>query len=311
MKKKLFIVLSLLSCICLFSSCGNKVPKVGDIRDSFPEVLGSDTDLPEDTEYMTANFDDSVFESDVNIYYGASRYSSEYEKDILKKLGYSKGNIKTDTFFDSKTNEYEKGNDSLSINKEKGSFFLYKGLIGLDKITDIDYFNALGESKLKEFGFLPDSYSLEGYVRVGSGDLSDTYSYTDIYGPRFAQRIDDKVVIGAGSVWIAFNSNEEIAQIKSSWLDPIYAATAKTLSYEEAYARIGGSYSYIDHNLSSPLTKVVFDNVQLVYYKNPDYDYYIPMFRFEGTAYAGDKHDEIFAYVIAIENLTDDMIINQ
>lgn len=121
------------------------------------------------------------------------------------------------------------------------------------------------------------------------------------YGPRFAQKIDGREVVGAGSTLICFNSDGEILSID-------YAAKAKTLSFEEAYARIGGEYSYITHELIFPATRMVFDKVIAVYYKSSDSDYYVPMFRFEGTAYSESEESEVWAYVIAIPDLTDDMI---
>lgn len=128
------------------------------------------------------------------------------------------------------------------------------------------------------------------------------------YGPRFAQKIDGREVVGAGSTLICFNSDGEILSIDSYWHNPIYAAKAKTLSFEEAYARIGGDYSYITHELIFPATRMVFDKVIAVYYKSSDSDYYVPMFRFEGTAYSESEESEVWAYVIAIPDLTDDMI---
>ena len=114
--------------------------------------------------------------------------------------------------------------------------------------------------------------------------------------------------MGVGNVSIRFNSSEEITQIDCNWLDPIYAAKAKTLSFEEAYARIGGEYSYITHELIFPAVRMDFDKVIAVYYKSSDCDYYVPMFRFEGKAYSESEESEVWAYVIAIPDLTDDMI---
>ena len=310
MKKITSILITLVCTAILFSSCGNKAQKVGDVRDVFPQEMSGDVKLPEDTKNLIGDYDASVFDADVNIYYNVSDYSEEYEKTVAEKFGFSQ-NDKVN-LANSNSNRYKNDNGDLSIEKDSGDFSLNLNNREKNDITDIEYFNALGETKLKEFGVLPEKYCLSGYVmKGGKTDIDDEEGEIAAYGPRFAQKIDGREVVGAGSTLICFNSDGEILSIDSYWHNPIYAAKAKTLSFEEAYARIGGEYSYLATELGSPdtpLTKVEFDTVNAVYYKNPEYDYYVPMFRFEGTAWSGDRSDVIWAYVIAIPDLTDDMI---
>lgn len=306
--KKIFCVLTALTCASIvFSSCGNKTPQVGDMRNAFPQTMAADKKMPEDMQNLITEFDESLFGADVNIYYSSSKYSRDYEYAILDKLGFEPDQAQSDDG-ESTFNRYKDGSKKLLIDKNDGTFSYDAKAYTLTPVTDIERLNTLGEEKLKELDLLPKNYRRSGYAMQGSKtDLYAEDGDINEYGPRFLQEIDGKEVVGSG-IWICFNADEKLTEINSYWLDPVYAATAKTLSFEEAYAKIGGEDSYISTELNTPLTKVEFDTVNAVYYKNPEYDYYIPMFRFEGTAYSGDKSDVIWAYVIAIPDLTDDMI---
>ena len=301
MKKITSILITLVCTAILFSSCGHKAPKVGDIRNIFPEEMGSDNDLPNDTANLIVDYDNSIFNADVNIYYGVSKFSSKYENSIIEKFGLEKSDSES-AFYGTNWNCYKNNRSEVTIDRRDGTFLFNEKQNVSGIINDRDRFDKLGEQKLKELNLLPENYCLNGY------SLSGREENPNEYGPIFAQQIDGKKVMGVGNVSIRFNSSEEITQIDCNWLDPIYAAKAKTLSFEEAYAKIGGDDSYITTEVSTPLTKVEFDTVNAVYYKNPEYDYYVPMFRCEGTAWSGDRSDVIWAYVIAIPDLTDDMI---
>lgn len=75
--------------------------------------------------------------------------------------------------------------------------------------------------------------------------------------------------------------------IEDRTCDYEYLTTLKTVSLEEAFAKITDKESNVDGNISGKIDRAVFNKVELVYSKSDFVNYFVPCYRFEGTAYAG------------------------
>lgn len=311
--KKIISVFMIFICITIFSSCGKKeLPEVKSMDNILPEPMGYNISLTEDAvienNIPVIEINRAAFDGEMGWYYAKTHYETDplYEWNVYRKFGFTPFDKMKDDLSDDYSSMYGNIKGKNIEFKKADSSFSYRNTKNFGSITDKERLDALGEQKLKELGLMPEDYCRNGSVELSSG------SYIPSYGPRFAQKIDGKRVFGAGNVSIQFNSEDEIVWVNRDWLQPERVGTVKTMSFDKIYSLIGNNdRAMVACELYEPVDRVEYASFTLGYYLDTDYKYYVPVCRFEGVAHSGSKSATIWAYVIAIENLTDDIIIDK
>lgn len=171
-----------------------------------------------------------------------------------------------------------------------------------EEITDYEDADRKCREILDGYGLIREDCVQKGNAKIGDGNI------VNAYGPTYVQTIDGIPMKSDGWVRALVNADGSLVRVDDRTCDYEYATTLKTISFEDSFEKITDKNSHIECSITDKLDKAVFTETELVYLKSDASDYLVPCFRFTGTAYSQDKEDDIYAYVIAVENFEEELL---
>lgn len=231
MKKAISLILSVL-CLLQLTAC-RRVPNSDDIYAVVPQTTSGPT-----LKNVTAeidDFDESIFNRNIKIYKARSSFFDDISLQSRIR-SHSSGNYELESHYD--------------------DFLVFNCSVPLSDITVMHKDGALDKSEqaAKDLKALPDEYK-----RMDSSRS---------YNAEFKQVIDGYTVYGMAYTSIKTSLDDKyVMKITKHWSKPRYASTVKTVSFEEALARLERNYGFVDGDYYVTLEKTVVKTVELVYYK--------------------------------------------
>ena len=262
MKKAISLILTVL-CLLQLTAC-RRVPNSSDIYAVVPQTTSSPT-----LKNVTAeidDFDESIFNRNIKIYKARSSFFDDISLQSRVR-SHSSENYELESHYD--------------------DFLVFNCSVPLSDITVKDGTLDKSEQAAKDLKALPDEYK-----RMDSSRS---------YNAEFKQVIDGYTVYGMAYTSIKTSLDDKyVMKITKHWSKPRYASTVKTVSFEEALARLERNYGFVDGDYYVTLEKTVVKTVELVYYKGSEGNFFIPCYRFTGDGYYNNNIYGFTAYTFAI-----------
>lgn len=298
--KKINILISVALSMILLSSCARNTLEYSE-QNFFPEEMGPNAPLPMTFENnIPKEMQEEVFNKDIKIYTAEEAENTPERIAFLLETFDMQGAgkcIDSKSFF-----SYKLGNKYIDFSKKTG-WFSFSGTNDepLGSFPDMegqkDEIDRAIINFAKEKNLLPKDYAVQGHVEQTSD------GETVKYGPIIAQVIDGYNVWGYGSITSSCNSGGGNLSFSSRLFDYNYVETKKTANMEDAIAAIHADSSHVmyEHGMEDTvIDRATLDDVKIIYYVNGKSGYFVPCFSFKGVAYAGEKSDTFYVYVIAV-----------
>lgn len=300
--KKINIIISIFLSMILLSSCAGNSGNIAYNTDTyFPEIMGPNAPLPMTFENnIPKEMQEEVFNKDIKIY-TAEEYENTPERIayLLEAFDMQDAEKTTETDLHAL---YALDNKLMTFSKTDG-WFSYSG--GTDEplgsFPDLEgqknEIDRAIENFAKERNLLPRDYIIEGYSEYLSGDELTAH------GPRIGQVIDGYPVRGYGDIIASCDSEGRNLKFSSRIFNYEYVTTKKTVNMETAIAAISTDSAHVmyEHGMEDTvIDRATLDDVKIIYYVNGKSGYFVPCFSFKGVAYAGEKSDTFYVYVIAV-----------
>ena len=298
--KKINILISIFLSMVLLSSCARNTLEYIE-QNFFSEEMGPNAPLPMTFENnIPKEMQEEVFNKDIKIYTAEETENTpERIAFLLETFDMQDAQKSTDS---ESYISYKSEKKYMMLSKKTG-WFSFSGTNDeqIGPFTDMegqkDEIDRAIINFAKEKNLLPKNYAVQGHVEgISNGEITE-------YGPIIAQVIDGYNVWGYGNITTSYSRGGIGVDFSSRLFDYNYVETKKTANMEDAIAAIHADSSHVmyEHGMEDTvIDRATLESVKLIYYVNGKSGYFVPCFSFKGVAYAGEKSDTFYVYVIAV-----------